>query len=214
MYSFSGMYELWGLFIMNFTDRYRYRCRHLKLVPFHLLSQLDLTRFWDRVLRRAGLPIVFSQGFNPRPLLSFGPATVTGVISWTEYLDMTFYEFIELEQLKNILNSQVLEEMRVVEVNSIPLDFPSIMKSLISVQYAFIFKDEGNIGNHQVLFSIEDIEELERKKMEKQECMISFLFKKKNILLNPYKSLEFMPKESGFNRENLVEIIKQNYYWF
>jgi hypothetical protein len=50
--------------------------------------------------------------------------------------------------------------------------------------------------------------------MEKQECMISFLFKKKNILLNPYKSLEFMPKESGFNRENLVEIIKQNYYWF
>ena len=54
MYSFSGMYELWGLFIMNFTDRYRYRCRHLKLVPFHLLSQLDLTRFWDRVLRRAG----------------------------------------------------------------------------------------------------------------------------------------------------------------
>ncbi len=213
MCSFSGVYGLWGLFIMNLLDRYRYRCRHLKLVPFHLLSQLDLNRFWDRVLRRAELPIAFSQGFNPRPLLSFGPATVTGVISWTECLDMTFYESIEPEQIKNLLNSKVPEAMRIVEINSVPLDFPSIMKSINSVQYVFIFKDDGKITNHHEFFSIEDIEELERKKMENQECMVSFLFKKKNILMNPYKSLEFISKESGFNRENLLEVIKQNYRW-
>lgn len=194
-------------------DRYRYRCRHLKLAPFHFLSQLDLTRLWDRALRRAGLPIAFSQGFNPRPILSFGPATVTGVISWAEYLDMTFYESIEPERLKNLLNCQVPEGMKIVEVKSVPPDCPSIMKSLMSIQYAFIFKDDGRIGNEQVSLSLEDIEEIERKKLGNREYMVLFLFKKKNILLNPYQSLELMPKESGFNRENLLEIIKQSYYW-
>lgn len=202
-----------GFVKINHMDRYRYRCRHLKLVPFHLLSQLDLTRFWDRALRRANLPIAFSQGFNPRPVLSFGPATVTGVISLAEYLDMTFYESIEPEYLKNLLNNQVPEGLRIVEVNALFPDSPSIMKSLKSVQYAFIFKDDGQIGNSQVPVSLEDIEELERKKLENQEYMVLFLFKKKNVLLNPYQSLELMPKDSGLNRENLLEIIKQNYDW-
>lgn len=202
-----------GFVKINHMDRYRYRCRHLKLVPFHLLSQLDLTRFWDRALRRANLPIAFSQGFNPRPVLSFGPATVTGVISLAEYLDMTFYESIEPEYLKNLLNNQVPEGLRIVEVNAMFPDSPSIMKSLKSVQYAFIFKDDGQIGNSQVPVSLEDIEELERKKLENQEYMVLFLFKKKNVLLNPYQSLELMPKDSGLNRENLLEIIKQNYDW-
>lgn len=202
-----------GFVKINHMDRYRYRCRHLKLVPFHLLSQLDLTRFWDRALRRANLPIAFSQGFNPRPVLSFGPATVTGVISLAEYLDMTFYESIEPEHLKNLLNNQVPEGLRIVEVNAMFPDSPSIMKSLKSVQYAFIFKDDGRIGNSQVPVSLEDIEELERKKLENQEYMVLFLFKKKNVLLNPYQSLELMPKDSGLNRENLLEIIKKNYDW-
>ena len=60
MYSFSGMYELWGLFIMNFTDRYRrYRCRHIKLVPFHLLPSQSYSIFGIESYEEAGLPIVF-----------------------------------------------------------------------------------------------------------------------------------------------------------
>ena len=202
-----------GLFIMDNINRYRYRCRHLKLVPFHLLSQLDLNRFWDRVLRRAELPIAFSQGFNPRPLLSFGPATVTGVISWTEYLDMVFYEAIEPEKLKQIINFQIPVEMKVIEVNQISLNFPNIMKSLLAVQYAFIFKLDGKVENHWISTSLDDIEELERKNLENRECMISFLFKGKNLLLNPYKLFELLPDKPGLNRENLKEITKQSYHW-
>src|SRR5580658_2605051 len=43
---------------------------------------------WERALRRSGLPVAFSQGFSPHPLLSFGLALPTGCESLGEYLDV------------------------------------------------------------------------------------------------------------------------------
>ena len=43
---------------------------------------------WERALRRSGLPVAWSEGFSPRPLLSFGLALPTGAESLAEYLDV------------------------------------------------------------------------------------------------------------------------------
>ena len=43
---------------------------------------------WERALRRSGLPVAWSEGFSPRPLLSFGLALPTGGESLAEYLDV------------------------------------------------------------------------------------------------------------------------------
>jgi uncharacterized protein (DUF2344 family) len=48
-------------------QKYRYRITYSKHGSLRYTSQLDLARIWERTLRRAGMSLVYSQGFNPRP---------------------------------------------------------------------------------------------------------------------------------------------------
>ena len=53
------------------------------------VSHLDVQRLFQRAFRRAGLPLAYSQGFNPHPLVSFATALSVGMTSSGEYLDVT-----------------------------------------------------------------------------------------------------------------------------
>jgi radical SAM-linked protein len=64
------------------------RFRFAKLGKIRFTSQRDVARMWERALRRAGLPVAYTEGFSPRPRLSFGLALPTGCESEAEYLDM------------------------------------------------------------------------------------------------------------------------------
>lgn len=55
-----------------------------KLGPAAFLSQLELARALERAARRAGLPVAFSQGYHPMPLISYGPALPVGFRSLDE----------------------------------------------------------------------------------------------------------------------------------
>ena len=56
----------------------RIRFRFAKLGKIRFTSQRDVARMWERALRRAGLPLAYTEGFSPRPQLSFGLALPTG----------------------------------------------------------------------------------------------------------------------------------------
>ena len=66
----------------------RIRFRYSKLGKIRFTSQRDVARMWERAIRRAHLPIAYTEGFSPRPQLSFGLALPTGAESLSEYLDM------------------------------------------------------------------------------------------------------------------------------
>ncbi len=70
----------------------RVRFRYAKLGKVRFTSQRDVARMWERALRRAALPVAYSQGFSPRPQLSFGLALPTGCESLAEYVDVLFEE--------------------------------------------------------------------------------------------------------------------------
>jgi len=67
----------------------RLRVRFAKVGKIRFTSHRDVARMWERALRRSGLPVARSQGFNPRPLVAFGLALPTGCESRAEYLDVT-----------------------------------------------------------------------------------------------------------------------------
>jgi radical SAM-linked protein len=67
----------------------RLRIRFAKVGKVRFTSHRDVARMWERALRRSGLAIALSQGFNPRPLVAFGLALPTGAESLAEYLDVT-----------------------------------------------------------------------------------------------------------------------------
>jgi radical SAM-linked protein len=66
----------------------RARIRFAKLGKVRFTSHRDVARIWERALRRAEVPVAYSEGFSPRPRLSFGLALSTGHESLGEYLDV------------------------------------------------------------------------------------------------------------------------------
>ena len=66
----------------------RVRVRYAKLGRLVALSHLETMHALLRAIRRARLPVSFSQGFHPKPRVSFGPALPVGIESLCEYLDL------------------------------------------------------------------------------------------------------------------------------
>ena len=67
----------------------RARLRWGKTERYRFMSHLDNLRMIERALRRARVPIAYSQGFNPTPKLSFGPPLPLGFTSEAEFVDIT-----------------------------------------------------------------------------------------------------------------------------
>jgi radical SAM-linked protein len=65
-----------------------YRLRYSKEQNFRFFSHLELMKTIERSLRRAGIPVAYSEGFHPHPRLSFGPALAVGLSSIDEYFDL------------------------------------------------------------------------------------------------------------------------------
>lgn len=66
----------------------RVRLRFTKYGKIRFLGHRDLARLWERTLRRARVPVTYSEGFSPRMKLSFGLALPVGCESDAEYLDL------------------------------------------------------------------------------------------------------------------------------
>lgn len=89
----------------------QYRVWHRKLGGQAWLSPLELQAAVERALRRSGLPLAFSQGYHPLPLISFGRALTVGVESEAEWFAITLAERIEPGEILHKLNPVMAEDL-------------------------------------------------------------------------------------------------------
>lgn len=75
----------------------RVRARYAKTGRLRFTSALDLGRVFERALRRAELPIAYSEGFSPHPKVSFPDALPLGYASTGEYVELTFAVGLHIE---------------------------------------------------------------------------------------------------------------------
>jgi radical SAM-linked protein len=75
------------------------RVRFTKLGKVRFTSHRDVARIWERTIRKAGLPVAYSEGFSPRPKLAFGLALSTGHESMAEFLDIALRDDADTEPL-------------------------------------------------------------------------------------------------------------------
>ncbi len=92
------------------------RIKYSKLMPLAMLSHTEVMTLFFRAISRAGLPVAFSEGFNPHPKLSFGPALATGVESEAEILDIELSYAIDLNMAAKALNLALPSGVKVSEV--------------------------------------------------------------------------------------------------
>lgn len=84
------------------------------------LSHLEMMRLWQRAMLRCHLPIAWTQGFNPRPKLSLGPARNVGIEGLSEYLDAEFQGIVKSAELVEKLNEILPAGVAVLKVREIP----------------------------------------------------------------------------------------------
>lgn len=66
----------------------RVRLSYARGEALRYVSHLDMQLVWERTLRRAGVPLAFSQGFNPRPRMHMACALPLGFLSRCELVDL------------------------------------------------------------------------------------------------------------------------------
>jgi radical SAM-linked protein len=91
------------------------RLRFAKRGKLRFTSHRDVARAFERALRRAGLPMAYSQGFNPHPKVSWVGAAPTGVASEAEYLEIQLVEHLDPEVVRGKLDAALPEGLAVLE---------------------------------------------------------------------------------------------------
>ncbi|MEW6378933.1 MAG: TIGR03960 family B12-binding radical SAM protein [bacterium] len=130
------------------------RGKFIKTGPAVYMSHLDLMRVFFRAIRRADLPITFSQGFHPHPQISFGLPLPVGVEGLGEYTDFVFHKPVEPEEFLIRINEQLPEGIRMLHARRIPLQARSlsalINRAIYQVQVPDRTWKDGNGGiDHQ-----------------------------------------------------------------
>jgi len=123
--------------------RTRIRVRYAKLGRLVALSHLETMHALLRAVRRAGLPVAYSQGYHPKPRVSFGPALPVGVESVCEHLDLDLHGEADAADVAARLARELPEDFRVMEAAQVDPGEPSISEALRAVHYRVRFPEEG-----------------------------------------------------------------------
>lgn len=183
------------------------RVRFTKVGSLQFISHLDLNRTMKTVMIRAGIPIKYSEGFNPHPKMVFALPLSVGAESVTEFLDFKLDRPMAEGELVDRLNRALPPEMRVLEAYAPTAKFTAI-------QYAeYRIEDEEE-------FSIEPLMQdtivmMKRSKSGEKECDIKpliFSFQKEgNALIcvlsaspDAYLNPEYIAKLLGISDATIL----------
>lgn len=83
------------------------------------ISHLDLQRFFQRAVNRTGLPIAYTQGFNPHPVMSFGSALALGWTSEYEVIDIKLSAPMGRKRTEDAVRAALPEDLPVLEVRMV-----------------------------------------------------------------------------------------------
>lgn len=132
-----------GHFQPNQERTQRIRVWFGKIGEMALVSHLDLVRLFDRVVRRAAIPISFTGGFHPGPRISIANALSLGATSSGEIVDFELTKVMDLETFKQQLTAQLPADLPVYQVEEIPLNAPAATRLLEKAEYLLTFNSEG-----------------------------------------------------------------------
>jgi len=99
------------------------------------LSHLDLMRLWERALRRAGLPLAYSEGFTPHPQIALAAPLLVGVTSEAELMDVSLSRWVSPQYFTEKIEKQLPRGIALLEVQPVGTNVPSLQSQVRSVEY-------------------------------------------------------------------------------
>ena len=181
--------------------------RFTKTGNIRFIGHLDLMRFFQKAVRRAGLKVAYSQGYSPHQLMSFAAPLGVGHTTDGDYIDIEFEpDEDEPALIMERLNRELTDEVFITDIEKMPEGFKNSMALLQSAAYMVTAKPEkSDLGvffdGYEQIF--EDFymqnEIIVKKKTKKSERMIDL---KPAMKVHAYSLEEF---EKGLG-ETLPEL--------
>jgi radical SAM-linked protein len=123
------------------------------------LSHLDLMRLWERALRRAGLPLAYSEGFTPHPQIALAAPLLVGVTSDAELMDVSLSRWVSPQSFMARIEKQLPRGITLLEALPVGQNVPSLQSQVKFVEYTVEV-------------------ETEKERQEVESDLVSFLSKK------------------------------------
>ena len=92
------------------------------------LSHRETMRALERALRRSGAALLFTEGFNPRPRMSFSPALPLGVAAEADYLEVAVAEEPDLRAMRESMDRSLPEGLGIVSIQAMPPHVPRLSR--------------------------------------------------------------------------------------
>ncbi|TAF65739.1 MAG: TIGR03960 family B12-binding radical SAM protein [Oscillatoriales cyanobacterium] len=137
-----------GEFVPNQERKQRFRVWFGKVGDMALVGHLDLVRLFDRVFRKADLPISFTGGFHPNPRISLANALPLGVSSTGEIVDFELTELMDAQQFRAKLVAHLPPNIPVYKVEAIDLKAPSANQLLEAAEYLITVAVAGAVAEN------------------------------------------------------------------
>jgi radical SAM-linked protein len=124
----------------------RIRVTFTKTGALRYIGHLDLHKMWERTTRRAGLALMYSQGFHPQPKIQLASALPLGFSSRCELVDLWVDGEVELESLPARLQKAVPPGLGIIKVEKVDEKSPPMQMQLRSAEYQVTLYDEIDLA--------------------------------------------------------------------
>jgi len=152
---------------------WNYRIKYSKRGVVRFISHLDTMRALKRAFNRAALPVAYSEGFNPRPKISMGPALPLGCESTCEVSDIVMKRSLSPENLRSRLGNVMPKGLDLLDAERVLPSTPKLSRAS-SMRYMIELPGEITLEEARALvksFEEKDSAPLERIRKGKQTCI-------------------------------------------
>ncbi len=126
------------------TERIRFmilRVKFRKHGPIRFIGHLDVMRFFQKTIRRAGIDVAYSGGFSPHQIMSFAAPLGVGLESNGEYMDIQVNSLTSCEDVKDRLNAASVPGIEIISVKILPENAGNAMASVAAASYTVSFRE-------------------------------------------------------------------------
>lgn len=121
------------------------RIKFQKHGAMKFIGHLDILRYFQKAIRRSGIDVAYSGGYSPHQIMTFAAPLGVGMESNGEYMDIECHSITSSEDMKSLLNAQMVEGMKILSVKQLPEKAGNAMSSVAAASYTVYFKDESII---------------------------------------------------------------------
>jgi radical SAM-linked protein len=119
----------------------RLRVKFSKHGVLRFIGHLDVMRYFQKAIRRAGIDIAYSTGFSPHQIMSFAAPLGVGLESNGEYMDIEVHSLTSAGEFADSLNAQMVDGIKILEVRLLPDNAGNAMASVAAAGYTIAFRE-------------------------------------------------------------------------